>query len=352
MFFLTESTHIGTVERFSANHLPFQAYSISSRWETVVGNIVRIQAADRHDSFLPCFWTRTTGLVQLSTGRFKQGSAYKCSADGRKIVGVVWNDSELWTALWEDRVGPKLIATSKRRSSTTDFTPTISDDGKWIAGTCKDQPFEWTSSSGLRTLVNSRRSSGSATGVSNDGKMVTGYISGRKIPYSLRHGSGLLVQPDRSTRPFVWTQNSKLTLLNGWKEEWVEPVNISSDGVLLIGNAWTSTTSRGFSWTRAKVPNQLSPVNGTSYFRLDGLSADGRFIFGTCTAQNPKRLIPTIWIDGKPLRFDLYLRSLHVSGIPIDEVTGISGISSQGKVIVGSSMGNQGERYFWLLGSK
>jgi hypothetical protein len=219
-------------------------------------------------------WTEAGGSVDLGA---LGGPALvrDISASGDAIFGLVYHEQDVirpfrWTAADGIR---ELDAPANTPDGASVVPAHMSADGRVIVGELRSAdpsysyPFRWTEADGMQELL-PREEAAYATFLSQSGDVVLGYF------------------PDSTGRGFRWTEATGL-------QEIDSPVwpGVAADGDLLVGTNAQGPFVRTFGKLAGTQPEivrmatpELVPVSW-SRPRLEGISDDGRLIFGK--AVNP-----------------------------------------------------------------
>ena len=140
------------------------AYGVSSDGSVVVGEC--------HNK--PFRWTAGTGMVQLGTGAGGFDFAFGVSADGSVVVGSINRHPFRWT-----QAGGVVMLPEFGFGGNFNEGRAVSSDGSIVVGDCFDgvqaQMYRWKSYTGAESLLGvSSSSNATASGVSDDGKIVVG----------------------------------------------------------------------------------------------------------------------------------------------------------------------------------
>ncbi len=114
-----------------------------------------------------------------------------------------------------------------------------------------------------------------ATAVSADGRVVVGGSTSRSQQYGV----------------FRWSEEDGIEDLGLTGSNWVNVVDVSADGSVIVGNVSTSSGYRGFMWTRSQGVRYFQDESGRG--EITGISSNGRTIVGT--ANNPWPGRAAIW---------------------------------------------------------
>ena len=321
------------------------ATDVSADGSTVVGSSYIGEEADGDPVSEAFTWTIDDGMIGL--GHFPDGNpgsyAYCVSADGSVVVGRA-RDAGQWAHIgfrWTAAEG--MVSIHRERSDWS--TPSdVSADGSVIVGQYPIAAFRWTEETGMTPLpaVPGEWDGGSwtnANGVSQDGSVVV--------------GSGMIGSHDYA---FRWTETDGFVALRDIGPPSDPPIDytwgqaISSDGSTIAGVAWWDDASGPFWWTeetgmvRMLLPPELAG-GWNIYNGPEAVSGDGSLVVGRWPntafiwdAQHEVRNLQDVFISeyglGPPMEGWLLERA--------------SGISDDGRVIVGSGINPSGYREAWV----
>lgn len=209
----------------------------------------------------------------------------------------------------------------------------VSGDGRTAAGLSEEpeniMPFRWTESDGMSLLLDpGSGASGIATGVSYDGSVIVGGMSGNF--------------PDVG---FRWTADDGAVPLHPFSLDFWSSFawDVSADGGTVVGVANTLdifTEGVPFIWTQDDGMRLLS-VAGTGYpfGSARRVSGDGRIVVGNLTRSNRNDHEAFYWSDGLGL--------VKLGGLYSGVVNSFAlGTSYDGSTIVGESLSLNGYQAF------
>ena len=249
-------------------------------------------------------WTAGTGAVNLpflpvSSGLGPQAEAV--SSDGNVIVGMNrWNLIPVGAAKWVGNGGPQPLGLLPGGDSSRALA--VSADGSVIVGhgtvntvSSQTRSFRYTSATGMVSLGDTAHSS--ATGVSADGEVVTGF---RRMGAVGEH------------EVFLWTQKSGVVGLGqpklGSKSEGLA---ISPDGTIIVGSAhpvqsreanerlaiiWDA--DHGMRWLQsvlAAQPGLSSALTGWKLTAAVGVVDSGQYVYFAGNGVNPSGKYEAWW---------------------------------------------------------
>jgi probable HAF family extracellular repeat protein len=214
----------------------------------------------------------------------------------------------------------------------------VSDDGSVVVGTSGTSPgaFRWTQATGmvpLGALAAGQDSYGSA--VSSDGSVVIGSAA--------TAGGG--------QQAFRWTVGTGMRGLGyvpGGGTSYSVATDLSADGSVVVGQG--GGLLRAFRWTAAGGIVDLGLLSGYREAAAHAVSADGAVVVGGAFNRDD---VPTyravIW-DAEHGARDL--ASILTDELGLDlagwNLRGATGISDDGRVIVGSGVNPQGFEEAWI----
>ena len=265
-------------------------------------------------------WTATGGLEGLGSlggGTVRPMSyAYGISADGVVIVGEdragVGDQAFRWTETG-GMVGLGDLPGNRLRSSAQG----VSADGAVVVGRglsdSGGEAFRWTEAGMVGLGL-----SGTAYDVSTDGSVIVGTTSGREA--------------------FRWTEAGLVGLgdLPGGLVH-SDARDVSSDGSVVVGQSWSDAGTEAFRWTEAEGMVSLGG-SGVAY----GVSGDGKLIVGESNGA-------FLWDEANGMRS---LQDLvEDAGWDLTGWTlqGATGISDNGRYIVGYGMNPDSNTEAWLI---
>lgn len=286
---------------------------------------------------LPFRWSAADGMVRLGTltGNSPIGLATGVSADGSVVVGGYGANFDLGAFRWTATGGMVgLDALTGGPVGSVAFG--VSADGSVVVGLSGNEPFRWTAAGGmvgLGTLTGNANLSGNlsaALGVSADGSVVVGY-SGNE--------------------PFRWTAASGMVGLGGLTGAPFGSIakDVSADGSVVVGHSG----SEAFRWTAADGMVSLGGLTGNALGgSANAVSADGSVVVGyTYSSFSTSDSSAFVWDATTGMRALREVLSadhgLDLTGWALTEATGIS---ANGKVIVGTGVNPDGNTEAWIAG--
>jgi uncharacterized membrane protein len=190
---------------------------------------------------------------------------------------------------------------------------------------------------------------GTATATSADGSVVVGFVENQAFRWSRAEGVDLLEGPDGQTESYALGLNSDGTLVVGmvrdmgharavrWSAEGEaeflpvpddttdsEAGALSDDGSVIVGTLWFDGETQAVRWTEAGF--ELLPGSLPSSARA--VSADGSRIVGSADYE------PGGWDDDGEFQG---LRDALSANLEDWTFDGVSGVSSDGSVVVGTA---------------
>lgn len=233
-------------------------------------------------------WTAADGLVGLGAmSDSPYGSdARAVSADGSVIVGTATPADGFPRAIrWTSATG--LIDLGLPVGSAQAEANGVSADGSVVAGTTYNNNtgsraiFRWTAADGLTSLGTiAGGTSGNATGISADGSVIIGY---ERVSSSIR-------------RAFRWTAAEGFVLLGDFAggQDYSEPFGLSADGAVIVGRSFSaSAADSAFIWDATNglrsiraLLTEAGQAVGWSITAATGVSADGKKIVGYGTNKS------------------------------------------------------------------
>jgi probable HAF family extracellular repeat protein len=282
-------------------------------------------------------WTETTGVVPLGFAPNSSVSvASAVSADGSVITG--WNnngEAYRWTAM------TGMVGIGNIGGST--FAYGISADGNVIVGVDENslryEPFRWTTDGGmigLGSLGGLQPNYSRAQAVSPDGSIVVGWD---------RAPSG--------DEAFRWTAATGMVPL-GWLSSTSpftsEAGGVSADGSIVVGDSVVSyspslgITREAFRWTAATGMVGLGNLPSETDSFAGAITPDGSIIVGA------SGLSTFIWTSSTGmLNLTDILASHGVTGFEGWQLRGATGISADGRTIIGTGNDPAGNIEGWVV---
>jgi len=285
-------------------------------------------------------WTQSSGAVDLGfLPDTHESIALSVSADGSTVVGYgrlsVTTEAFRWTQS-DGMVGLGFLPEGSLESYADD----VSADGSIVVGgssTAEDERFEafrWTQSDGMVGLgYLPGHSESCAFGVSANGSIVVGRSE---------TGEGV----ENKSEAFRWTQNEGMVGLGFLSDGDLRSgaTDVSNDGSIVVGYSVSSSGyAEAFRWTRSGGMVGLGYLAGYSVSVASAVSADGCTVVGNSGSGDKTEAF--IWDKKNGMRnlreLLIDVCGLDLSGWTLERATGIS---SDGKIIVGIGMGPNGNQ--------
>ncbi len=304
-------------------------------------------------------WDRTNGMVGL--GGIEGGpapipvyplsKALGVSADGSVIVGEgVSATAGVEAFRWDQTngmVGLGFLSETQYFSKESRATG-VSADGSVVVGssstlTGATHAFRWNSTEGMAGLGWTGGDS-FATAVSANGIVIAGF--GEIEPTT--------EAPSGTREAFRWDPANELVGLGGFRLD--SPLSrafgVSADGSVIVGDAisefvWPEASR----WDAVNEILGLGKAGGQSSTTARATSADGSVVVGDGRGDGQSPLIPNavIWDSVSGIqRLDLLLASLGVD-LAGWRLEAASGISADGRTIVGYGTNPSGETEAWIV---
>jgi probable HAF family extracellular repeat protein len=319
------------------------AQGVSSDGSIVVGHSFSAQG---YEAFR---WTSEEGMIGLgflgSLADMKPFSfAEAISADGSVIVGRSTSSTSVGEAFrWtrsEGMVGLGHLA-SQADGTLYSNAYDVSADGRVVVGTSTSpngsrQAFRWTQADGMVELGDLPRDglSSGASAVSGDGKVIGGAV---------RYANG--------DEAFRWTAAEGIIgigdLSGGDSRSFVS--SASKDGSLLAGMTTTQGGAAPFRWTTSEGMISLADPqvleDGTAW----SMTPDGATIVGGGMDPATNRNAAYFWTQGSGwVKLQDYLVSHGVTDFGGVTMFSATGISADGRTIIGSGVNAQGQGEAWV----
>jgi uncharacterized membrane protein len=202
----------------------------------------------------------------------------------------------------------------------------ISADGSVVVGRSGEEGFRWSSETGMESLglspFTAEQPNSSASGISDDHRLIIG---------SVRAASG-------GIEPAFWTEDSGWTLLDpDFQFGGGSAADVSADGTVIVGEVnpqCCGTTA--FRWTEStgiELLPKLDPGGGAA---AGAITPDGATVTGISTVFIGQTFIweASIWTEAS-----------GVVGLGFD--SWVTGISDNGRVIVGGRSAPNGLAFYW-----
>jgi uncharacterized membrane protein len=269
-------------------------------------------------------YTQPAGLAPLPTvpggGPLR---VWDLSADGGFAVGTGETAGGSQEAMrYSAAGGVELLGTLPGDTSSRAFA--VSADGSVVVGTSGIDAFLWTPASGMQTRAGAIGSVSAATGMSADGSVVSGAVSG--------------IEPASA---FRWTAGTGMVPLGALPDhESSGDAVVSADGATIAGssNDDDTNTTDAFRWTASGGMVSLGRCSGTASARPSDISGDGAVIVGDCWSEDamgqPVRTA-FIWTQAGGLRpFQTFLAENGIDGSALS-IPVVTGVSDDGRTFTG-----------------
>lgn len=278
-------------------------------------------------------WTKATGMVglgHLAGDPYTSSQANAVSCDGSVIVGYSHDQGFRWTAA-NGMVGLGFLRGGYHSNGIA-----VSGDGKVVVGnsdreTNEDlhaQPFRWTAAGGMVGLgILPGMWSSSAIGVSSNGSIVVGNARKPGPDWD-----------DVSSKAFRWTADGGMVSLGHLRGggNYGEANAISGDGAIIVGQSDSTSGLQPFRWTAAGGMVGLGHLPGSTNGVAYAVSGDGSVIVGESKSASGETAF--IWDNVNGIRnLQSVLSSNYHLNLTGWKLTSATGISADGKTIVGSS---------------
>jgi uncharacterized membrane protein len=299
-----------------------QAAAVSSDGSVIVGGCYNNSPSIQYSGAFR--WTAgggMTGFGSLPDGGFAS-SAEAVSADGTVVLGVGHPSFDHQQYCWISNPGMTVLG-----NTPTGATPIgvagISADGTVVTGlamngSTSDFPcFRWTAAQGMQELVFlAGATSVSSHAISADGRVIVGGAS-----------AGL------DSWAFRWKQEEGMQSLGDLPSNLrdghaVDATAVSADGSIIFGRIYEAAYLMGGVAPDSQAPALLDEAQATTEL------TDGAFIWTAATGM--RNLDDVLQND----------YGLDLTGWTLDDVTGIS---ADGRVIVGNGYDPQGQPEGWVV---
>lgn len=214
--------------------------------------------------------------------------------------------------------------------ATNSTARAVSADGQTVVGDSDGQAFRWTPAAGITALSSGTNGSTLATahGISADGHTVVGsgdgvqvwnVVDGLSVIPSLddlvpqqayaasNDGSAIVGRADKggTSRPFLWQSGNRLIDLGSLDPNRLrgEAAGLSDNGLVAVGKSTSSNdllTREAFRWTEAEGMLGLGHLGGREG---DGISAPWGYSFATGVSGNGSVVVGTSLGDQGPEAF-------------------------------------------------
>jgi probable HAF family extracellular repeat protein len=311
-----------------------QASAVSADGLVVVGN--GQTAAGKSTAFR---WSAQSGLISL--GRFPGGTfsnARAVSADGSVVLGD-GDASATARAVFRWTASTGMVRLASLGDANLCAAGGMSGDGNVLAGTCltvNNSAFRWTAPTGMVALGQfgggSDRTS-TALAVSSQGDVIVG--AGHPV----------------LTGAVRWTSAGAADLLGKVAGDVsASALAVSRDGGVVVGySIEPGLRSRMFRWTPAAGMTAISASTDTLFDSVaSAVSGDGQVVVGG--ASTPGGEVALIWDAQHGLRtLEAALQQDHQSTVPGWKLQRATGISDDGRTLVGYGTNAGGQTEAWIL---
>jgi probable HAF family extracellular repeat protein len=289
-------------------------------------------------------WDRRGGGGMVGLGDLAGGtnssSAWAASADGTVIVGTSGSASGLEAFRWTAATGMVSLG-DLAGGPFFSVANSVSADGRVVAGyghsASGQEAFHWTAASGIRGLGDLAGGTfeSAAAGISADGTVIVG-----------------IGASDAGNQAIRWTQAEGMTGLGDLSGgAFFSGANgVSADGTVVVGNDYSELPGQAFLWHAPDGMNGLGFLPGadlTPWSEALDVSAVGYRVAGfSGTAITGS--VATVWDPANGMRrVDeiLAAEGVGISGWRLVEATGIS---DNGRIVVGRGVNPQGKQEAWL----
>lgn len=276
------------------------------RWSANTG----LQVVDAGASVSKLVGLGTTKELDLIAGSDLEGRAFRWTeAGGSVALGAL------------DGPRSRLVVRGISASGDVIFGLTYDTDTPAIF-----RPFRWTAADGIRELP-------APAGTPDDASVVPEYMSadGRVIVGQVRAADL------SSSHPFRWTEAAGIQELLP-HEQTAYATHLSESGDVVVGNIGEPGT-RGFRWTEA---TGLQEIDAPAW---PGIAADGDLVVGT-NAQGPFVHTFGVLAGTQPAIMNMASPSLVPDGWSQPRP---DGISDDGRLLFGEAVNPEGRDQAWLL---
>lgn len=287
-------------------------------------------------------WTEAEGVIgigYLDGLVFGAAHASGVSADGSVIVGGSSSALGFEAFRWTQATGHVGLGFGGPGPAFTRAWG-VSGDGAVVVGergAAVNEAFRWTQETGI-VLLGSLPGGGfsDALAASSDGSVIVG-----------RATSAVGIQP------FRWTEADGMVGL-GYLDGIVSGIPsggralaVSADGLVIVGESVSASGTQAFRWTAATGMVGLGDLAGGDFVSgASGVSADGSVIVGGSRSASGDEAF--IWdsVNGmRSLRDLLIAEGNEIVGW---QLLGASGVSADGRTIVGIGIDPNGQFQGWL----
>lgn len=295
-----------------------RALGISSDGLAVVGGSRSAQSGFQDEAFR---WTQSSGMVGLGLmpGFRPFSRANGSSSDGSVVVGAVSAVNGFGAFRWTEQTAMVPIGSLSVGGSEA---AGVSGDGTIIVGYAENgghlEAFRWTEQSGMVSLTPDVH--GFAADITTDGRVVVGATS--------TVGGG------------YWTEATGwVSIGRGPFGAVPSPAAVNTDGSVIVGSFDLGGVSRAFRWTQQAGIVSLDHLDVGEQAVANAVSGDGRVIVGVSGVR------AFIWDAQHGMR-DLRRVLTRDYGLDLSQWPDLltaTGISADGRVIVGTGYGPNGQ---------
>lgn len=322
--------------------LPDYIYSSGARGVSQDGSTVVGYSRSQNGPTQAIRWTLENGMVGLGflPAPFNATSgASAVSGDGSVVVGgssrpdFAGPQAFRWTAAG-------MVGLGFLPGTTLSSAYGVSGDGSVVVGLAlaggPNYAFRWTQGTGMQPIGSLIGPGGPSTafGISPDGQHVVGWSS---------NSSG-------GTEAYIWNQSSGMQGLGDFPGGIEQSVGLAvSDSGVVVGNGINASGVTAFRWTQPSGLVPLDDLPGGPYgTSASAVSADGSLIVGSASAD-PALSRAVLWDALGHVRMvaDVLTQDfgLNLNGWTLQEA---SGISADGRTIVGSGIDPHGKPEAWV----
>ena len=302
------------------------AGAVNSDGSVVVGNSK--STSNNTEAFR---WTQAGGMVGLGTLGGDYSVAAAVNSDGSVIVGTSKSTNGDHEAFrWTQAGG--MVSLGKLGGTIT-LAEGVNSDGSVVVGISHYEAFRWTQAGGMVGLGKLSGGYSQANAVNSDGSVVVGFFGNIASDFEA----------------FRWTQAGMVGLgnLGGGSSE-AKAVN--SDGSVVVGNSKsTNGDHEAFRWTQAGGMVGLGDLAGGGFFsEANAVNSDGSVVVGYSESTGGNEAFR--WTQDTGMQS--LTQWLKKSGYTLSgwSNTGATGVSDDGRVVVGHGTSSNGQEAFIARG--